>query len=99
MATVKPKAGMTYDFDVSDIIQLPIGGITSFAGQPSVAYDRLIPADATLVADGLPVGQIRLNLQPTVGINSTDLAVGTQDALDRDLFIGKKLILRCTFVA
>ncbi len=99
MPSIKPEPGMKYDFEVIDILQLPVGGVTSFAGNPSNTYERFTPVDAIIEANGISVGMIHLGMQPTVGMNSAHIAIATKDKFDPSQFTGKKLILRCTFSA
>lgn len=97
--TEKAEKGKKYDFSVVDVLSLPVGGVTSFAGYTSMIYDRLIPAEAVIEANGIPICTIGLSIQPTVGINARCLAVATKDDVDLTKYTGSDLVLKCTFTS
>lgn len=93
----RAEKGKKYDFAVIDVLALPVGGVTSFAGHASHQYDRLTPAEAVVEVKGIPIGTINLSIQPTVGINAQCVAVATKDGIDLSKYNSSDLVLRCTF--
>lgn len=93
------EKGKKYNFSVIDVLSLPVGGVTSFAGHASMSYNRLIPAEAIVEANGVPICTISLSIQPTVGINAQCVAVATKDHIDLTKYNGTDLVLRCTFTS
>lgn len=95
--TENAEKGKKYNFSVIDVLSLPVEGVTSFAGYPSETYNRLIPADAIVEANGVSICTINLSIQPTIGVNAQCVAVATKDQIYLTKHHGADLVLKCTF--
>ncbi len=99
MPAVKPKPGMTYDFEVDRLFN--IDGATVLAGHPSADYEVLFPATAEMYVDGQYYKTLTIHSQEAFRrLNpaaDTKRAITTPTILDKDYLEGKKINLQCTF--